>query len=139
MELRLYRVLRLEFFQMNTQTRKQSKAGNSLYTQQPNCSAMLVTGSFNKVSALPLCVEENEWLASNTIDFLQYIGLLLGSIIEFCHCDKMYGPNVEYYWVDSKGKSASYPACEYFNLSLNWVQGYTKNEDVFPTRTGINL
>ena len=51
---------------MSMRSLKQQGTNEPLYLQQNQSLQMLVTGSLNKVSVLPKCVDENEWLASNS-------------------------------------------------------------------------
>lgn len=106
----------------------------------PYSNATLVSGSFRKVSTLPKYVDENEWIASNTLDFINFIAQFYGTIAEYCNvtsCPCMHaGPNSEYLWVDSQRKSVKIPAPQYVDYVLSWVQTICRDESQFPTRSG---
>jgi hypothetical protein len=112
-----------------------------LFLTEPYQNSSLVKGSFRKVSMLPKYVDENEWIASNTQDFINYIGQFYGTIGDFCTantCPCMAaGQNNEYFWIDSQRKSVKIPAPQYVDYVLSWVQTLLRDESIFPTKSGI--
>ncbi|KAJ3310866.1 hypothetical protein HDV04_004559 [Boothiomyces sp. JEL0838] len=74
-------------------------------------------------------------------DFVTFIGLFYGTIVEFCHhetCPVMSaGPSSEYFWVDSQKRNVKIPAVQYIDYVFSWVQTIITDENIFPTKAGI--
>ena len=110
-----------------------------LFLTEPYQLSSLVKGSFLKLSILPKYVDENEWIASNTQDFINYIGQFYGSIGDFCNentCPCMAAGHYDYLWIDNQKKSVKIPAPQYVDYVLSWVQNLLRDESIFPTKSG---
>jgi MOB kinase activator 1 len=89
--------------------------------------------------ALPPGEDENEWLATHTVDFYNEISLLYGTISDFCTpetCPTMSaGTKYEYLWADGVTvvKPVKVSAPEYVDLLLAWIEGQISDEALFPT------
>jgi len=87
---------------------------------------------------VPKGEDENEWLASNTIDFYNKIGLLYNNVADSCTsetCPTMNaGPKYEYLWPDSAtNKPVKTPAPDYVSKLMDWVQTFFDDESIFPS------
>ena len=113
-----------------------------LFLTDPYQNSSLVKGSFRKISMLPKYVDENEWIASNTQDFINYIGQFYGTIGDYCNltsCPCMAAGSQEYLWVDNQRKSVRIPAPQYVDYVLSWVQTLVRDETIFPTKSGMTV
>jgi len=88
---------------------------------------------------VPKDEDENEWIASNTIDFYNKIGLLYDNVRESCtdeSCPTMNaGPKYEYLWPDASNKPVKTSAPEYVDKLMAWVQTFFDDETIFPSTT----
>lgn len=111
-----------------------------LFLTQPYMSSSLVKGSFRKITMLPKYVDESEWIASNTQDFINYISMFYGTIGEYCNVNNCAimgaGQNNDYLWVDNQKKCVKIPAPQYVDYVLSWVQTVLRDESIFPTKSG---
>jgi hypothetical protein len=123
-----------------------SKLGNKgseaklIFMTEPYLKSILMEDSFVKISSLPSGVDENEWLASNTKDFLNYVGQFYGTIIEECtpqSCPCMNAGPTKYQWTDSQRKSFKVPAPQYVDYVLSYIQGVITDKNQFPTTAGF--
>lgn len=87
---------------------------------------------------LPEGEDPNEWLAMNTFDFFGQVGMMYGTIAEYCtndSCPTMSaGPSTEYQWIDVDGAPIKYNARQYVNHLMNWVEQCLNDERLFPTK-----
>ncbi|KAL1923929.1 uncharacterized protein VTP21DRAFT_6964 [Calcarisporiella thermophila] len=111
-----------------------------LFLMPPYVNASLVKGNFRNIVELPKYVDENEWLAINVSDLVNYINLFYASISDFCtprDCPSMSaGPGVEYTWTDNQRKAKTLPAPQYVDYVMTSIQNMLEDEDTFPTKTG---
>ncbi len=56
------------------------ECGELLFTREPHCSATLVNGSLRRVAQLPPGLDAQEWLASNTADFVRLVRLFFDAV-----------------------------------------------------------
>lgn len=94
-------------------------------------------GNLREAVKAPPGVDENEWLAVNTLDFYNQLNLLYGSIRELCTeatCPTMSaGQAYEYYWADEvQKKPVKLTAPTYIDTLMTWVQSQLDNEAIFP-------
>ncbi|KAI0225418.1 MOB kinase activator-like 2 [Lamellibrachia satsuma] len=89
---------------------------------------------------LPYGLNYNEWLATHTISFFEHINLMYGIVSEYCTtsaCTAMTGPgNIQYSWVDEKGKKSKCAAPQYVDYVMTFTQNTIHDENVFPTKYG---
>ncbi|KAJ3067283.1 Maintenance of ploidy protein mob2, partial [Podochytrium sp. JEL0797] len=108
-------------------------------TQPEFVAASLVKGNFRQICVLPKYMDQNEWLAVNTLDFFYYTNLFYESIAEFCtvhECPTMSaGAGIDYNWTDSRGKSVKLPAPQYVDYFMTYTQNILNDQTVFPTKT----
>ncbi|KAI9677706.1 MAG: Mitotic exit network component [Trizodia sp. TS-e1964] len=122
---------------------RNANKGTSSYQLRQFAEATLGSGSLRKAVKLPEGEDLNEWLAVNVVDFYNQINLLYGSITEFCSpqsCPEMKATDeFEYLWQDSENfkRPTKMPAPEYIEHLMAWVQGNIDNEQMFPSRIGI--
>eukprot|EP00457_Paulinella_chromatophora_P014833 gb/GEZN01015323.1/.p1 GENE.gb/GEZN01015323.1/~~gb/GEZN01015323.1/.p1 ORF type:complete len:242 (+),score=27.69 gb/GEZN01015323.1/:108-833(+) len=99
-------------------------------------------GDLRNAVKLPEGVDLNEWLAINTVDFFNEIGILYGVVQDFCStssCPFMSaGPQYRYYWADGKKirKPIEVSAPKYIELLLLWVEEQINDQAFFPVRIG---
>lgn len=120
-------------------TNKTFRAGTRTFKLHMQAKATLGSGNALKEAvALPEGLDLREWLAVNTVEFFNIIGMLYGSITEFCTdrtCPVMSaGPKFEYLWADGEKypKPVQVSAPEYMNLLMDWVAFQVDDESLFP-------
>ncbi|XP_013409137.1 MOB kinase activator-like 2 isoform X2 [Lingula anatina] len=95
---------------------------------------------FEKLVRIPVNIDRNEWLATNTISFFEHINLMYGTISEYCTpagCNSMTGPGgTQYLWFDEKGKKCKCAAPQYVDFVMTFIQKTISEESVFPTKYG---
>lgn len=88
--------------------------------------------------ALPTAIDLNEWLATNTIGFVEHLNLFCGALSEYCSvstCPSMLVPgNIPVSWSDEKGKKVKCSAVQYMNYALVYSQRCCSDETIFPTK-----
>ncbi|KAJ3425782.1 mob kinase activator-like 1 [Anaeramoeba flamelloides] len=105
--------------------------------------ATLGSGNLRLAVQLPEGEDQNEWLASNTVDFFNQINMLYGTITEFCTCENCplmnAGPKYEYFWAETRNKKKALlklSAPEYIDKLMTWIQSLLDNEQIFPSQMG---
>lgn len=117
--------------------------GTKLYKLQKYAEKTLGSGNLRSAVKLPPGEDINDWLAVNTVDFFNQIGMLYGTIGEFCtpeSCPVMSaGPKYEFYWADGEEikKPIRVSAPEYVDYLMNWVQKQLDNETIFPSEVDV--
>ncbi|XP_042200947.1 MOB kinase activator 2 isoform X2 [Callorhinchus milii] len=89
--------------------------------------------------ALPSEIDQNEWLANNTMTFFNHINLQYSAISEFCTaetCPVMTACNTQYFWTDERGKKIKCTAPQYIDLVMTHIQKLLTDEEIFPTKYG---
>jgi MOB kinase activator 1 len=106
-------------------------------------TATLGAGNMREAVKLPKGEDQNEWLATNTVDFFNEISLLYGIITEYCtkeSCPVMSaGPKYEYLWMDGVKikKPIKVSAPEYIDYLMTWVEEQINDQRYFPVEDGI--
>jgi len=85
-----------------------------------------------------------DWLADNTVSFLNEAVIIYSSIMEFCTketCPVMSaGPKIQYKWLEGKNVRTAKPitlcAPEYVDKFLSWAQTNLGDEKVLPLSVG---
>uniref|UniRef100_A0AC35TKV1 Mob1/phocein family protein n=1 Tax=Rhabditophanes sp. KR3021 TaxID=114890 RepID=A0AC35TKV1_9BILA len=99
----------------------------------------LGSGSIKDAVKLPESEDLHEWIAVNIVDLFNQINMLYGTISEKCtsdSCPKMSaGCKYEYYWSDGD-QSINFPAPQYIDYLLTWVQDQLDDENIFPSLIG---
>lgn len=122
---------------------KSHNKGTKRYALHAYAQVTLGSGNMRAAVALPEGEDENEWLATHTVDFYNEISLLYGTISDFCTgeaCPSMTaGPKYEYRWAD--GVTVVTPikvsAPEYVDRLMSWTEGQINNDAVFPTSADV--
>lgn len=87
---------------------------------------------------VPMGVDINEWLATNTLSFFSHISLIYDSLNEFCTpntCTTVStGAPMNFTWVDDRGKKVRLSAPQYIELVIVQIEKYVTDETVFPTK-----
>ncbi|KAL7878530.1 hypothetical protein AOLI_G00095040 [Acnodon oligacanthus] len=90
------------------------------------------------LTALPHDLDQQEWMAFNTISFFQNTTLLSSALSEFCTlttCPTASGPgNKVYEWTDENGRKLKCSAPLYTDYAMSYIQELITDENVFPTR-----
>ncbi len=75
---------------------------------------------------MPVGIEENKWMTSQTIALFELVNLIYGTISEFCTsttCPDMTGPSMRtYLWFDKKGKKVKVAASQYVDYVMTFIQ-----------------
>ena len=117
-----------------------------MFASEPFQNSTLVNGSFKKISSLPPGIDPNEWVAANSIlfnlvvDFHHFTQLFYAAVVEFCNttsCPVMNAGGEEYLWIDAQKRTVKFPANQYAEVALGWIQQITTDENVFPTKNGV--
>ncbi|XP_035280351.1 MOB kinase activator 2-like [Anguilla rostrata] len=110
------------------------------YLLQGYVSEGIADMDIETLSALPVGLDEAEWMATNTIAFFKNINLFSGAVSEFCTtktCPTTRGPgDVTYYWSDEQGKKVRCSAPLYTDYTMSYIHELLTDEDVFPTGAG---
>jgi MOB kinase activator 1 len=122
--------------------RKHFKKGTKRYELHKKAKETLGSGDIRTAVALPEGEDQNEWLATNTVDFFNQVNLLYGSITLFCTektCPVMSAsPKYEYLWADEVNKKPiKVSAPEYVDKLMEWIQSKLDNEQLFPPTTDV--
>lgn len=98
----------------------------------------IIDADLQSLVALPTSVDQNEWLATNTIGFVEHLNLFCGVLFDYCSastCPTMLLPgNIIVSWLDDKGKKIKCSAEEYMNFALSYSQRCCSDESLFPTK-----
>ncbi|XP_037396114.1 serine/threonine-protein phosphatase 6 regulatory subunit 2 isoform X2 [Pygocentrus nattereri] len=90
------------------------------------------------LTALPHDLDQQEWMAFNTISFFQNTTLMSSALSEFCTlttCPTASGPgNKVYEWTDENGRKLKCSAPLYTDYAMSYIQELLTDENVFPTR-----
>ena len=109
---------------------------------QRRAQSTLGTGNLHDAVKLPVGEDVNEWLAIQSIEFYNEVGMVYGIVAESCThagCPVMCaGPNYEYAWADGLNtRPMAVSAPQYVGFLMRWVQGQLDDERLFPTQPGI--
>ncbi|XP_001339864.2 MOB kinase activator 2 [Danio rerio] len=95
------------------------------------------------LSALPHGVDQQEWIATNTVSFFQHTTLFFSALSEYCSttvCPAAKSPaNTLYEWTDEHGKKMKCSAPVYIDYALSYIQELLTDERVFPTKVGSSF
>mmetsp|Transcript_11491 Transcript_11491/g.11874 ORF Transcript_11491/g.11874 Transcript_11491/m.11874 type:complete len:221 (-) Transcript_11491:89-751(-) len=99
----------------------------------------LGSGNMRSAVALPPGEDQNEWLASNTVDFFNEVSLIWGITTETQMPTYAAGEGFplgfEYLWAD--GIKIKTPircsSTEYVDYVMTWIEEQINNEQIFPT------
>lgn len=125
-----------------SKSKKSIPTGTPLFLTQPYVRHSSVTGNFKPFIVLPKYVDQNEWIASNTFEFFNYVNLFYETISAFCtphQCPTMSAGTAEYQWSDPRHRSSKIPAPQYIDYVMTWIQNYINDENVFPTKSGAEF
>ncbi|XP_035674246.1 MOB kinase activator 2-like isoform X1 [Branchiostoma floridae] len=110
------------------------------YLDQQYVQAAITDQDLRIIVRLPEGIDQDEWLATNTISFFHNINLLYSTISEYCTsstCPNMSGPgNTQYTWYDEKGKKTKCSAAQYVDYVMSFMDKHITDESVFPTKFG---
>lgn len=86
---------------------------------------------------LPKGELEDEWIAYNIFDIIEFTTLFSKVLLNECHCDTMTGgPCYEYLW-DVDGKQQSIPAVQYIQNVLQFSNQQLSDKSLFPIEPGM--
>lgn len=109
-----------------------------IYLRDEFVRLCIVDADIQSLVALPTAVDQNEWLATNTIGFVEHLNLFCGVLSEYCSasaCPNMLLPgNSTASWIDDKGKKIKCSAVQYMNFALSYSQRCCSDESLFPTK-----
>lgn len=95
------------------------------------------------LSALPHGLDQQEWIATNTVSFFHNTTILLGALSDFCStttCPANKGPrNILYEWTDDQGKKMKCLAPQYIDYAMCYIQELLTDERVFPSKSGLSF
>ncbi|CAL8079278.1 unnamed protein product [Orchesella dallaii] len=110
-----------------------------LYLESALLERHLRETDLKRLVKMPVGLEENEWMASQTIALFEHVNLIYGTISEFCTsttCPDMTGPGMRtYLWFDEKGKKVKVAAPQYVDYVMTFIQKTINDETVFPTKS----
>ncbi|CAG5133764.1 unnamed protein product [Candidula unifasciata] len=110
------------------------------YLEDPNIKNRISDADFFRLVTLPPMLDLNEWLATHTMSFFNHVNLIYGAVSEYCTaetCSSMTAPdNVQYFWVDDKGKKTKQTAPQYIDYVMTHIQKVINDESIFPTKYG---
>eukprot|EP00058_Branchiostoma_floridae_P022774 XP_002608264.1 hypothetical protein BRAFLDRAFT_87942 [Branchiostoma floridae] len=130
------------------------------YLDQQYVQAAITDQDLRIIVRLPEGIDQDEWLATNTISFFHNINLLYSTISEYCTsstCPNMSGPGNtkqfyggqatsgragdggsirQYTWYDEKGKKTKCSAAQYVDYVMSFMDKHITDESVFPTKFG---
>ncbi|XP_051952667.1 MOB kinase activator 2-like [Xyrauchen texanus] len=90
------------------------------------------------LSAHPHGLDQQEWIATNTVAFFQHVTLLFSALSDFCSttaCPTAKSSrNILYEWTDEQGKKLKCSAPLYIDYAMSYIQELLADERVFPTR-----
>uniref|UniRef100_A0A0M3HR72 MOB kinase activator-like 2 n=1 Tax=Ascaris lumbricoides TaxID=6252 RepID=A0A0M3HR72_ASCLU len=93
-----------------------------------------------RLTALPLGMDKNEWLATHTLSLFENVNALCGTMTELCtpvSCPIMSYPGVpKAHWVDERRKHHPYSAMQYIDCVMSLCETSSKDEQLFPTKYG---
>jgi hypothetical protein len=114
---------------------------NNLLYLQPEYAIFtrsLAECNIHELIRQPTGVDKNEWIANNIVAFFNHVNALYNAMCVFCTattCPIMTGPqNSSYLWVDERNKKYKYPAPQYIELSMMYIQKTLSDETILPTR-----
>lgn len=100
-------------------------------------------GMLDKLCAIPLGMDRNEWLATQTLAMFDHVNALCGTMSDVCTpvtCSHMSYPGVsKASWVDEKGKRHHYSAMRYIDSVMSFCEASRKNQALFPTKYGASF
>jgi len=107
-----------------------------------HAAATLGSGNLRQAVILPDGEDINEWVAFNTVDFVNQITMLVGTLADYCRedtCPVMSaGAKYEYHWAD--GNHVKIPikcsAPKYIDYLMTWIQDQVDDESLFPSKIG---
>lgn len=123
--------------------RQGHKPGSTMYKLHMHAEKTLGAGNLREAVALPERVDENEWIATKTIDLFNEVEMVHQMVAEFCTesaCPVMSaGSKFEYLWADGKEYRQPTKVCapKYVELLFAWVQAQLDDERLFPTQPGV--
>ena len=103
----------------------------------------LGSGNLRAAVRLPEGEDRNEWLAANTVDFFNEIGLLYGIVAQdaaekFTQPGTGFPPGFEYRWqVSTKEPPLRCSSPDYVDFVLAWVEDHLNNEAIFVVDEGV--
>ncbi|XP_032814240.2 MOB kinase activator 2-like isoform X1 [Petromyzon marinus] len=110
------------------------------YLEGELARARITDTDFILLTALPPEIDRNEWLATHTTTFFNYINLQYSTISEFCtpdSCSTMCIGSMPVLWQDSdRGKKTKCTAPQYIDCVMSYVQKQVTDENTFPTKYG---
>ncbi|XP_051580908.1 MOB kinase activator 2-like [Myxocyprinus asiaticus] len=113
------------------------------YLQHHFLSRRITDVDLLTLSALPHGLDQQEWIATNTVAFFQHATLLISALSDFCStnaCPTAKSPgNILYEWTDEQGKKLKCSATLYIDYAMSYIQELLTDERVFPTRAGSSF
>jgi len=110
-----------------------------LYLESALLERHLNETELQRLVSMPNGLDENEWMASQTISLFEHVNLIYGTISEFCtstSCPDMNGPCMRtYLWFDEKGKKVKVAAPQYVDYVMTFIQKTINDESIFPTKS----
>lgn len=95
------------------------------------------------LSALPHGLDQQEWIATNTVSFFQHTTLFFSALSDSCStikCPAANRPgNILYEWTDEQGKKLKCSAPVYIDYAMSYIQEILDDERVFPTKAGSSF
>ncbi|XP_005990979.1 MOB kinase activator 2-like [Latimeria chalumnae] len=118
---------------------KLSSSGKKPCLEGGYSSARIVDADLLSLVALPKGMDQNEWLASNTVAFFNHVNLLYSAVSDFCTahaCPVMAAWKILYLWTDERGKKVQCSAPHYVDYVTTFTHKFLMDEDLFPTKQG---
>jgi len=111
-----------------------------MYKLHQDAERTLGSGNLRDAVALPERVDQNEWIATKTIDLFNEVELVYSMVTEYCTescCPVMSaGSKFEYLWADGQEykQPTKVTAPKYVQLLFAWVQNQLDRESIFPNQ-----
>ncbi|KAJ8245633.1 hypothetical protein GJAV_G00272830 [Gymnothorax javanicus] len=129
-----------EYKLKNNNTQAAPSLEEKPYLMEDYVSKRITEIDVKTMTALPVGVDQDEWVASHTVCFFKNINLLSSALSDFCTigtCPTIMGPdNTIYYWTDEQGKKLKCSGPLYTDYAMSYIQELLLDEDVFPTAVG---
>uniref|UniRef100_S4RJB1 MOB kinase activator 2a n=1 Tax=Petromyzon marinus TaxID=7757 RepID=S4RJB1_PETMA len=106
------------------------------YLEGELARARITDTDFILLTALPPEIDRNEWLATHTTTFFNYINLQYSTISEFCTPDSCSTMCIGSMQDSDRGKKTKCTAPQYIDCVMSYVQKQVTDENTFPTKYG---
>ncbi|TRY58655.1 hypothetical protein DNTS_024796 [Danionella cerebrum] len=113
------------------------------YLKDHFLSRRIIDSDLLTLCALPLGLDQQEWIAANTVSFFHHTTLFCSALSDCCStttCPATRNPgNILYEWTDEQGKKMKCSAPIYIDYAMSYIQEILTDVRVFPTKTGSSF